>query len=161
MRSSVIFLPELLWVLFVRHASEQARALITESNSVPIDSEVVEVHVTELAEAKGRERRQQGNVWEWMGNGICCNHPAVERTKLLLCVFHLDRLGVITSSGYNTSKTRTRSSKARELSPHVIQTILGAVSVAGTVSTDTPTLALNGCPLGSHLRYDRRDRRLP
>src|SRR6266568_721862 len=63
------------------HRSEQARAVIAELNSVSIDSDVVEAHVAELAEAIKAENEggkatwaecfsTRNALWKRTGNGM-------------------------------------------------------------------------------------------
>ncbi|KAG8219357.1 general substrate transporter [Butyriboletus roseoflavus] len=126
--SGVFFMPESPRHLLGTHRGEQARVVIAELNSVPIDSDVVEAHGAELAgtiraENEGSKATwaecfsTRNALWKRTGNGI-----------MLQLIQQLNGQNFY----YYYGDTFLQSA-GTQLSPYVIQTILGAVSVGGTV----------------------------
>ncbi|KAH0837886.1 general substrate transporter [Lanmaoa asiatica] len=126
--SGIFFLPESPRHLLGTGRDEQARAVIAELNSVPIDSDVVEAHVAELAEAIKAENEGGKATW---AECFSTRNALWKRTGNGMMLQFIQQLNG--QNFYYYYGDTFFQSAGTQLSPYVIQTILGAVSVAGTV----------------------------
>ncbi|KAJ7784780.1 general substrate transporter [Mycena olivaceomarginata] len=126
--SGIFFLPESPRHLLGNGKVEEARRVVAELNGVPIDDALVTETVDELQFAINEENAggkvtwaecfsSTGSMWKRTGNGM-----------MLQFIQQLNGQNFYYYYGDTFFK-----SAGTELSPYVIQTILGAVSVAGTV----------------------------
>ncbi|KAF8131598.1 general substrate transporter [Boletus edulis] len=126
--SGVFFLPESPRHLLATHRYEQARVVIAELNSVPIDSDMVEAHVAELAEAIKAENEGGKATW---AECFSTRNALWKRTGNGMMLQFIQQLNG--QNFYYYYGDTFFQSAGTQLSPYVIQTILGAVSVVGTV----------------------------
>ncbi|KAN0100175.1 General substrate transporter [Tylopilus felleus] len=126
--SGIFFLPESPRHLLGTQRVDQARAVIAELNSVPIDSEVVEAHVAELAEAIKAEN--EGGKATWV-ECFSTRNALWKRTGNGMMLQFIQQLNG--QNFYYYYGDTFFQSAGTQLSPYVIQVILGAVSVVGTV----------------------------
>ncbi|KAF7347254.1 Hexose transporter 2 [Mycena venus] len=126
--SGIFFLPESPRLLLGNGKADDARRVIAELNGVPIDDALVTETVDELQFAINEENAggkatwaecfsSRNAMWKRTGNGM-----------MLQFIQQLNGQNFYYYYGDTFFK-----SAGTELSPYVIQTILGAVSVAGTV----------------------------
>ncbi|KAH7922786.1 general substrate transporter [Leucogyrophana mollusca] len=126
--SGIFFLPESPRHLLGTGRSEDARRVIAELNSVPLDDALVYEQVEELDLAIKAEN--EGGKATWFE---CFSHRNAlwKRTSNGMMLQFIQQLNG--QNFYYYYGDTFFQSAGTELSPYVIQTILGAVSVAGTV----------------------------
>jgi len=126
--SGIFFLPESPRLLLGNGKAEEARRVIAELNGVPLDDALVTETVEELQFAINEENAggkatwaecfsSRNAMWKRTGNGM-----------MLQFIQQLNGQNFYYYYGDTFFK-----SAGTDLSPYVIQTILGAVSVAGTI----------------------------
>ncbi|KIJ66473.1 hypothetical protein HYDPIDRAFT_109514 [Hydnomerulius pinastri MD-312] len=126
--SGIFFLPESPRHLLGTNRHDEARVVIAELNSVPIDSELVESQVAELSE--GIKAENEGGKATW-AECFSTRNALWKRTGNGMMLQFIQQLNG--QNFYYYYGDTFFQSAGTQLSPYVIQTILGAVSVAGTV----------------------------
>ncbi|EIW87231.1 general substrate transporter [Coniophora puteana RWD-64-598 SS2] len=126
--SGMFFLPESPRHLLGNNREQEAREVVADLNSVPVDDPLVTEIVEELAEAIRAENEGGGVGW------LECFSPRNSMWKRTINGMMLQFLQQLNGQNFYYYYGDTFFEMAGAgLSPYVIQTILGAVSVAGTV----------------------------
>ncbi|KAI0317252.1 general substrate transporter [Amylostereum chailletii] len=126
--SGIFFLPESPRHLIFTDREQTAREVVAELNSVPVDDELVETVIGELKFSIAAEN--EGGKATWM-ECFSTRNQLWKRTINGMMLQFIQQLNG-QNFYYYYGDTFFQSS-GTELSPYVIQTILGAVSVVGTV----------------------------
>ncbi|KAF5371780.1 hypothetical protein D9758_003568 [Tetrapyrgos nigripes] len=126
--SGLFFLPESPRHLLGTGKRDEARAVIAELNSVPLDDPLVDETVDELQYAINAEN--EGGQVGW-AECFSTRNMLWKRTANGMMLQFIQQLNG--QNFYYYYGDTFFKSAGTELSPYVIQTILGAVSVAGTV----------------------------
>ncbi|TFY75683.1 hypothetical protein EWM64_g8329 [Hericium alpestre] len=126
--SGILFLPESPRHLLYTGREQLAREVIAELNSVPVEDGLVESYVAELKLAIAEEN--EGGQATWL-ECFSTRNQLWKRTINGMMLQFIQQLNG--QNFYYYYGDTFFQSAGTELSPYVIQTILGAVSVVGTV----------------------------